>query len=41
LVEPIVIGSLLHGQDIIAGIRKRYRLANALIELRPAVTSAH
>jgi SAM-dependent methyltransferase len=40
LMEPIVIGSLLHGQDIIAGIRQRYRLANALIELRPAVTSA-
>jgi hypothetical protein len=40
-MEPIVIGSLLHGQDIIAGIRERYRLANALIELRPAVTSAH
>src|SRR5712691_7865737 len=41
LMEPIVIGSLLHGQDIIAGIRERYRLANPLIGLRPAVTSAH
>lgn len=33
LDAPIVIGTLLHGRDIIAGIRGRYRLPNRLIEL--------
>ena len=32
--QPIVIGSLLHGKEIIRGIRERYGLANACIELR-------
>jgi SAM-dependent methyltransferase len=35
--EPIVIGSLLHGREIVAGIRERYGLPNRLIELRPGV----
>jgi len=36
LGEPIVIGSLLHGREIIAGIRDRYHLPNRLVEVRPA-----
>jgi hypothetical protein len=34
--QPIVIGSLLHGREIIDGIRANLGLGNKLIELRPA-----
>ena len=33
--QPIVVGSLLHGKEIVKGIRERYGLENACIELRP------
>jgi 2-polyprenyl-3-methyl-5-hydroxy-6-metoxy-1,4-benzoquinol methylase len=39
LKYPIVIGSLLHGQDIIAGIRTSLGLGNLLVELRPTESS--
>jgi len=37
LTEPIIIGSLLHGREIVTGIRERYHLPNTLIQLRPEV----